>query len=664
MLLCVSLNAQNNTFSQELERIQTLRVKSKNVDLDLDQRIAYAKQASALSYKTKVDTVIVNSNNDLINTYLEKRAYKKAKKLSFKNLELARKIKDSFAIADAHFFIGEFYRYSFIDSAYHHYSKAEEFYRHKKNRYKLAKILYGIATVQRNEKDLVGSEITSIQIFSILNELKQTNDVNKLKSFTYNNLGVVFDELEQFEESIKYFNKSLELKSELKGDFERNIGITQNNLIKVYKRSKHYNKAIEQFNQIKFNNNLISIYPDFYAMALDNYAHTLYLKNKEHKELPKLYLKALKVSDSIYTRYESIIIHQHLAEYYNHNSQKDSALYHAYKAKEISEKHTKDEILTSLLTLSKIEVDSIAVKHYAAYVALNDSIQHQERLKRNKFARIQFETDHHIKETERLSTQNGLILAIASVLILILGLLYFIRVQRSKNKELIYQSEQEHANQELYKLMLSQQTKLEEGRLYERHRIAEELHDGILSRLFGTRMGMGFLNVEGDKETLTSYNQFLNEMQGIEQEIRDVSHELKSDVLFSKSSFETIVEQYIKTQSKIGDFKYSINTNNIVFKDLNEVIRLDVYRIIQEAIQNIIKHANAKNVTLNFVKKENVLVITIKDDGIGFNNRTKYKGIGLKNMNSRVLKIEGTFTIQSKPSQGTQITINIPTNII
>jgi len=210
--------------------------------------------------------------------------------------------------------------------------------------------------------------------------------------------------------------------------------------------------------------------------------------------------------------------------------------------------------------------------------------------------------------------------------------------------------------------MLAQQNKLEEGRLYERHRIAEELHDGILSRLFGTRMGMGFLNLEGDSKTLADYNQFINEMQGIEQDIRDVSHELKSEVLFSKTSFETLVDDYVKSQSVIGNFKYTITNNQVVFKDLNESIRLELYRIIQEAVQNILKHAKASFVSINFCKKENNLEITITDDGVGFNTQKKQKGIGLKNMASRVSKLEGHFKIDSTPDQGTEIRIQIPTS--
>lgn len=665
-LLSFIANSQSKDFTIQLDSIQELRHLSKNESLDIETRIHYGKQASELSYKTEVDSVILKSNNNFISVCLKGRKFNGLKKLCHKTLKLSKKLKDSVSIAANFSSLGRYYSSVFLgnisDSAFYYFHVAEKTYEFLKKDYKIAQVLFNKAKLQCYEKNYTSSEITSIKAISILKEIEQSEEVLKLQSFIYNNLGIIFHELEDYKESIKYHTLSLKIKRNFKGDFQYNIYNSLNNLGNTYRNLGRYNKAIEKYLEILKGNNVTKKYPSIYVMVLDNYAHTLFLSNN-HKQLPDLYLRALKIADSIKDTYKTIIIHQHLAEFYNYKKQKDSALYHGYKAKDISEHFYKDDVLKSLLILSRIETDSIAVRHYEAYITLNDSIQQEERLKRNKHARIQFETNQHIKKAEQLSTQNILISITGGVLILIIGLLYFIKEQRSKNKELVLINEQEKANQEIYSLMLQQHEKEELGRLKERHRIAEELHDGVLSRLFGTRMGLGFLNIQGDNKTIKQYDAFMKEMQDVEGDIRNISHELKHDVLSSKTHFESMIEAHLKTQSAIGRFEYEIiNKDNLTFERLNESVRVDVYRIIQEAIQNIIKHAKAKQVTIVFSKMSNMFQVTIKDDGVGFSTNKNHKGIGLQNMQSRASKIHGTLTVTSKVKSGTSIKLSIPVN--
>ena len=191
---------------------------------------------------------------------------------------LNSKNQDSLSIANAHYRIGELYRFKFLgDSAYFYYNKAEKIYRKLKYDYKTALTLYGIATVQCNENDLTGSELTSIEAISLLESVKETNDVIKYKSYVYNNLGLIFGELEQYEESISYYNKSIDLKKSLIGNTRITIDIGKNNLALSYKKSGNYKLALENYSQILANKNLITARPDMYALVLDNYSHTLYI---------------------------------------------------------------------------------------------------------------------------------------------------------------------------------------------------------------------------------------------------------------------------------------------------------------------------------------------------------------------------------------------------
>ncbi|MDO5970327.1 tetratricopeptide repeat protein [Flavivirga aquimarina] len=663
LFFCLNINAQDQTFKKQLDYIQKLRRLSKNNELDIETRILHAKKACELSYKMAVDSVIFSSDINSLDFLSNTKDFQALKKTFHKHLKLARKLKDSVEIAFYCGLLGEHYSiFQKIrpDSSYYYYNISQKTYKALKNSFSSALILSRIAFLQKDEKEFVGSEINSIEALLLLETLKECNIIKKRRAYIYNNLGMVFNQLKQYEKSIEYYNLSLKIKRELEGDNQKTIYICYNNLGNTFKYSGQYDKAIKTYTKVLNDKVFINKEMSLHAVVLDNYAHALYL-SKEHEQLPELYLKALRICDSVNADYRTIIIHQHLAEYYYSYNKKDSALYHGYKAKKVSEQFYKDDVLKSLLVLSRIEEDSIAVRHYESYIALNDSIQRAERLKRNKYARIQFETDQYIKETKRLSTQNILISVIGGILLLVLGLLYFIKVQRSKNKALAFASEQEKANQEIYKLMLQQQTRQEEGRLQERHRIAEDLHDGVLSRLFATRMGMGLLNIKEEQEALKKHKGFIEELQDIEREVRDISHTLKKESKLSKTNFESIIESYLKRQSVIGRYKYEFKKGiDVKFEMFNESIRVEIYRIIQEAIQNITKHAQAHMVTISFSLKKLVLEIKIHDDGIGFEVNRNYRGIGLKNIVSRVLKLEGDYNIISSPNKGTELNINIP----
>ena len=384
------------------------------------------------------------------------------------------KLTDSISIAKNHYNIGELYRKSFLsDSAYSYFQKAEKVFKRNDLKLYLARTLYGIGVCQTNDKDYTGSEVTSIEALTLLEQLNESNNVNKYKSFIYNNLGIVFNELGQFEESVKYYNESLKLKENLKGNFDRSIGLTKNNLAFAYKNSGQYALAIKRYETILANKRLIDNHPDIHVLALGNYANTLYLSQQTDK-LPGLYLKALRICDSINDSYNTIIIHQHLGEYYNNLGKKDSAKYYAYKAKNISETYNNDDLLKSLLLLSKIEKGNIAAGYLRDYVRLSDSLQKSERAKRDKFARIRFDTKQIEQENIRIARERLWLLIISITIIITSFLIYLVVNQRNKNKELKFVQQQQETNEEIYNLMLSQQDNIEEARTLEKKRISEE----------------------------------------------------------------------------------------------------------------------------------------------------------------------------------------------
>jgi len=571
-------------------------------------------------------------------------------------LEISAKIKDTFGIADAHWNFAAYYiEKEIMEKAFNHYQQAYLNFLIIKYDYFTAKMLYNMSYAQSRVKDYTGSEISTFQAIKIFKKLEKNFNLYKC----YNHLGVIYFELEEFEQALNYYTKSIEYlnKDDLKGTQREGVF---NNIGLIYRKKNKYDKAIEHFEIALINKELRSDNINLYSRLIDNLAYTKFLKEDTLNVLQEM-KNSLKIRDSLGNKSGQVIGKLHIAEYLAYRSDTSNAILFAKEANKTAlEIHNNRDILASLKLLSKIDKHN-AAEYLDNYIQLEDSLKIQERKLRNKFTRIRFETDEYIEETEKLSEQNVIILVSGAAVILILSMLYYIRIQRAKNMELVLEKEQQKANEEIYSLLIKQQTKLEEGQLKERQRISEDLHDGVLSRIFGTRMGLDLLDIEGDKETKDMQKGYIVELQDIEKDIRNISHELKDELHTGNLNYIHILEELLKSQSVISGFTYKItNDPSISWKIIDETIKINCYRIIQEAIQNINKHAKAKKVDLEFSMKNKELKIIIRDNGIGFDQSKKKNGIGLRNIQSRIQKINGKLVINSNKNNGTTLTFFIP----
>src|SRR5690606_10996246 len=117
------------------------------------------------------------------------------------------------------------------------------------------------------------------------------------------------------------------------------------------------------------------------------------------------------------------------------------------------------------------------------------------------------------------------------------------------------------------------------------------------------------------------------------------------------------------TQTKVYKLKYDLKKDDNIDGDtVSNKTKIHYYRIIQEALQNIYKHADALEVNLIFEQKNNVFCLTISDNDSGFDLNKARKGIGLKNINTRVQEINGTLEIYSTANSGTKLIIKVPNN--
>ena len=652
-----SKNRLESNLAAKADSIAFWIVESKQPKLDLAKKKLVLQKAYRATQEISSDSI---KNDFLAKIAIETEGIDYDSlfiKVNKESLQLALDRNDLYTIGDSHWNYGNYYTdLEVIDSAYFHFHRAYENFNLVKHDYYAANMLYNMAFIQGRLKDYTGSEIL---IFEAISKYERTKRYDKLYQ-CYNYLGLIYIEIEEFDRAIFYHNKALDYLTKVKNKKNYKEG-SLSNIGLTYQKLNNYEKAIENFEEALKIKDLESQDPNFYARLIDNIAYTKFLRGDTFNIFGNLN-KALNIRDSLNITSGVVISKRHLSEFYA--VKKDTILAVKYANEALGLAGTvanyRDKLET-LLLLSRVDRQK-SNKYLNEYVRISDSLQVEDRKIRNKFTRIRFETDEYIEETEKLSQQNILILLGGFIVIILLSFAYAMRVQAAKNKELMFDKEQQKSNQEILSLMIKQQTKLEEGRLKERHRISEDLHDGVLGKIFGTRLGLGFLNIKGDKETIEKHKNYIDELQIIEKEIRTISHELKNEILSSKEDFSKIIKDLIEKRSNLESFKCQFYCDETIYWDaINDVIKINLYRILQEALQNIIKYADASYVEIKIsLINNNSIELLVKDDGKGFNVKDKRKGIGLKNMESRAEKIDGILKINSLKNKGTTIFVACP----
>lgn len=562
-------------------------------------------------------------------------------------------------------YIGDYFYEKFVtDSAYYYYSKSEKVYDKIKDDEGSTTVKFAKARILFFEKDFAGSETVVVGILK--NAIQEKN--YRLVYECYLTLGNILDGVSNFLESEKYYNKAFKTTDFLKEEPQYQLlrGQIYNYLGILYTKKGDYRLAIKYLQEaLQFDDFKISE-PILYSNLLNNLGYAM-VKSSNLKA--KRFLEnSFRIRDSL--RYGPGIVTSKLSISEYNLLEKDTVLAiknSLYSAKFAHSIKLFDDELKAISLLSKIDKKN-KFDHMERYVNLTDSLHNQERVTRNKFARIEFETDEIIteknvieEEKDEISKQRWTILGLSSIALVFGFMAYTNRIQRAKNRELLLEQQQQKANEEIYQLMLDQHNKIDEGRQAEKKRIAQELHDGIMSKLTSTRLNLFVLSKRNDEETIKKCITHIDGIQEIEKEIRAISHDLNKDIFAAKDSFKAIIEALFENQKSISEANYSIEIDDkISWENIDSPAKMHLYRIFQESLQNIYKYAKAKNVIATINKIDDQIAIEIKDDGQGFDVKKAKEGIGLKNMNARITAINGTITFESEKGKGTTIKINIP----
>ncbi|MFY0482833.1 sensor histidine kinase [Flavobacterium sp. PLA-1-15] len=632
--------------------------KANSDSLSYNTRKVYTQKAIGLISKEKNDSMNRVNYFKVANRYYNMNALEDYRNIALLIVEKSSKAKDTMSLIKAYSYMSDYYiSKNLSDSSYIYNYKLEKLYTALNDNVNVAKTLLNKAILQHNESDLLGCERT---VLTMLKKLRVTNNY-ELRYEANNLLGIVYGELDEYKLSKSYYEKALEIanRKELAQEYQLKA-ITLNNMGVLYRNQENYEKALSFFNKAVVQKDLLKDRPNIYAMTKDNIGYSEF-KLKNYNNLPGLFFEALKIRDSLHIVSGIIASNIHLSEYYASKRDTVKAVQYAKKSYTVAKENREvRDVLFTLKQLSNVEPKK-ALEYSAEYYKINDSLQLAERKIKNKFSRIEYETEELVLEKDRLVEQRKTLIYTGLTIILLGVLAYVIRFQAAKNRELKLLQEQQKANEEIYQLMLGQQDKIEEVRQLEKKRIAQDLHDGILGKLFGTRLNLGTLNSNKDDDAIESRKSYIEELKIIEQEIREISHDLNSEKTAIFNNFVLMVSNFIENQSTVCKAKIHFTMDPLIdWNGIDNMAKINLYRILQEAFQNINKYADAQNVFVTFAQNNSSIQLDVQDDGIGFNYLKKKKGIGLSNMNTRITNSGGTMTVKSEIGKGAKLLFELP----
>lgn len=493
----------------------------------------------------------------------------------------------------------------------------------------------------------------------------KANDTTALITINQN-LGLIFMDLKQYSKAEEYSKNGLKLSKEVDDKSKiagigLNLGLLylyQKQGAKAYKQFKEIEPIALELNNAQINYHLAKNLAEYYS----NYA-------EDNNSALKYALKAynnIKNSTSGYEKSYSLNL---LGDIYLKIGIIDSSEYYNLKAyeiaKEINSIAMERNVLLSLSELNATKNNYKKAHNYAyEYIKLNDSILSQESNQIITDLTVKYETQKkdnkialqklQIQEQENaiLKKKNQYNIALGTGIFFLLG---------SIGIWLFYRQRQKLKNNEIRALQTQQEVlKLEaliDGEEKERNRLAQDLHDGINGDLAVIKYKISSIepNKFSKKEKIF-YDDALGMLDNAVEQVRRISHNLAPPSLHNFDLVEAI-QQFCSKQNASNSVHISFQYfgNRLVLKKENETA---IYRIIQELLNNIIKHANASEALVQLNNHEDKLMITVEDNGQGFDPKSLDKGIGLQNIKSRVNFLKATLDINSS-KKGTTFSIEI-----
>lgn len=447
----------------------------------------------------------------------------------------------------------------------------------------------------------------------------------------FNNYGIVKLMKHEYDSALLYVNRSLEIKQ--KANDQLGVSYSLGNLSEIYLGMGQYDDAIERLNNsYAIRENL----KDSTAMGFDllNLGFA-YNKKENYSKAIYYFKKALNLAlETDYTDLAERNYHQ-IALSFEQLAQYDSALFYQKK-----------------YTLYKDSLLNIATNSKVAELQVQFETEEKEKI---------IAQTNEALSIEQLKVRNRN--WIVSVLILLFSSAIFITWLFIKQQRIKRENELRESELEVQLARAETENKLRK----EKERISRDLHDNVGAQITNLIAGIEISEIHikrKNKDAAIKYLKDLDEdARSTMTDLRETIWLLDNDKV-TLTSFVDHLKQYINRQKKyLGGLKAELINNTEIKIELDANESLNLMRIIQEALNNTRKYAQATNFSIVFENNNQEVVVTIKDDGIGFDleSQTEYlSGNGLRNMKVRAQEIGGKLNIKSTAGHGVIITISIP----
>ncbi|MDX2048873.1 MAG: sensor histidine kinase [Chitinophagaceae bacterium] len=498
---------------------------------------------------------------------------------------------------------------------------------------------------------------------------------NQRVAVVYTNIANVFFLMEQYDKGLEYDLKSVPYYIGAKDD--EMLAYAYTYVASDYMRLEKDDSAKIYFSKAeplvtRLNKNTVNI--EYYGKIGE-----MYWRQKDWKNTRKYYTIAYENARQINQVYNIIEYLRGIANcFYNEKKHKEADKYLQDARKLTEEKHLEGTQRDLYWTISRnyhhMGKYRLASDYMLYYTRLNDSVANetlkqkitemdelfQSQKRQQEIVQLQKEKEIQQLSIRQKSTLNYILFGSVGAL-LVIG---FLAYRNFRHKQNLSQKTAQLQTQRIKELEQEKQliayNSLLKGQEEERSRMAKDLHDGLGSMLSGVKLSLGAMkgNLILSEENARLFSKTLDQLDNSIGEMRRVAHNMMPEALV-RLGLQQAVQDYCDSLTESQQLKINCQFHGLEER-LDAATEIVVYRIVQELLNNVVKHSGADEILVQVMRHDNNLNITIEDNGKGFDvkNLDYRKGAGLGNVRSRVDYLKGQLDIQSVPGKGTSVHID------
>lgn len=707
MLITHSFEVQSKSRSLYIDSLKT--VKTDNPDEHIRNLLSICRYYSKVELKTErlyLDSVsfLINNSKDSIsrlNYYSLLRSYytqtgdmDSAYFYAYKSINICKEMKYDPQIGKEYNNLATyFYNNDGYDSAIFYFNKAMDYYRsldtsklEQPISYYLAGINITLGSLYINKGDYdkgLNCFYNSLKLWE-----KEGDKFKQAK--LYNNIGSIFTLHHEYDKALSEYKKGLKIALEF-GNHQSDLlkATLLNNMGNCYKGKDSLDTALEYYyKSLEIRKRLG---PKISEAGLNDNIGNIKKARGDYKGALENFQIALKIRKKGKSKRGLASSYGNIGLLYAKMGENKKAIPYLKRAIEIADSNSFVEIslvCTEGLSIVYSNLGSYkkAFDAVTRYYKLKDSIHSVKFEEKLNLYKEKYETEkkdrliQKLEEDQKIADLNiakqeviaskqkfisNSLAIVAGLLLFVLFIIYrYFKMKQRADREMMLKNEQIN-QQKTLDLMKEQEVSTiksyMEGQEKERSRIAGDLHDRLGSLLSTVKLHLSSLeqNLHQNEEAQKSFDYVLSLIDTSVEEVRSVSRNLSKGVLTQFGLFAAVesMRDAINSANKIKMQVIQSGTET----RLNPEVEISLFRIIQELITNVIRHAQTNEIFVQFVGSDDRLNIIVEDHGIGFNpDEIKSNGIGLSNLKKRVEEINGEFSIDSELGEGTTIIIDIP----